>query len=167
MIALLTTAVTAVPSPAPATGMTPEQMQQLLMDALSVAKTIPWPAVGAIFVALIVVCAAVLQIAAFFRGEAQRRAEAYAEAIRIRQQQLEITEKVQRDASQALKDNMDAAYQDDYRYYIKQLTAKNYPAIWGKIPLKAMDAVGKIVYSEDIAPEDRAARIILVLKQLA
>ena len=115
-------------------------------------------------ITLILITRAVLAIAEFFKKEDIRREEAYRETLRIRAEQQAIVARLQREATQAFLDNIEAAYKQDFEYYRGKIAAGKYPDIWGKIPKELQEEVAGFVYKDDLKPEEKSARIILLIR---
>lgn len=120
-----------------------------------------WKAV-VVIVGIIALC--MFYIALYFYKENKRREEAYKEAIRVKQLQEKNIERMQLEVSQAIKQNMDVAYKQDFDYYKDCITQGKYLLVWGKIPAVFREKVLEFIYREDLSPEDKSARIIQVVR---
>jgi len=123
-----------------------------------------WKAV-VIIVGIVAIC--VLMIAKYFYDENKRRKEAFVEAKRIKKEQYELTERLQRDASEAFRLNMDTAFKQDYEDFSRYIKDKKYSSVLMNIPGELHEEVGKHLYREELDEYDRAARIINILKRVS
>lgn len=130
------------------------------IDTFMAAPT--WKALVGI-IGLIAVCA--LTIARYFWKEDLRREEAFKKAEADRNKQSALLEQVQKDASAALRLNMDIVYKQDYDYFVKMIPLKKYPEVLLKIAPIYFDKIATFLYNETLTPEDRAARILLIIKK--
>ena len=116
-------------------------------------------------IALILLVLAILSIAKYFKNEDIRREAAYQESLRIKAEQDKNLARLQQETTQAFLDNIDAAYKQDYEYYRDKITQGKYAAIWGKIPPLLQEEIAAFVYKDDLKPEEKAAKIILIVRR--
>jgi hypothetical protein len=109
---------------------------------------------------------AAFKIAKYFENEDKRRREAYEYDLKVRNQQAENTARMQRDATQALLDNMDLTYGQDYNYCLQKIREQKYPAVYAKFNTKFQEQIAAFLYDETLTPEQRAARVILVVRPI-
>jgi sensor histidine kinase regulating citrate/malate metabolism len=116
-------------------------------------------------VVLILLTMAIITIATYFKQEGIRRAQAFAEAERIRTEREKNLERLQADLIKDAMENLDDAYQEDYIYYKDKISVGKYADIWGKIPQQFQEEIASFVYKDELKPEDRSARIILTVRK--
>jgi len=146
------------------TEISPDSAWQMLAEAMAVPITIPWVKIA--YQAIVMLVMGILVIAKYFFDKNKRETEAYKTDIETRQRQSELLERAQHDAASSMRDNLAGAYADDYKLYVKMITKEDYSFLGnGKIPLKCIDEISHFVYNKDLAVEDRASRIILVVKK--
>jgi hypothetical protein len=116
-------------------------------------------------VTIILITMAILSITKYFKNEDLRREQAYQESLRIKAEQNKNLARLQQETTQAFMDNVDAAYKQDYEYYKDKITQGKYAAIWGKIPQNLQEEVASFVYKEDLKPEEKSAKIILIVRR--
>jgi len=122
-----------------------------------------WKAV-VIIIGILGVC--FLIIAKYFFDENKRRKEAFLEAQKIKKEQAETAERLQRDASIALIENMDSAFEQDFQDFKRYIDEKKFSSILMNIPRQYHQEIGTFLYNEDLNSQDRAARIINIFKDI-
>ena len=158
MMTLLLVAATPIATATP----DPESM---LSNALSMGASLPG-LLGAIFVGLVVVAWAIFKISKYFEEKGKREREAYDEDQRVRKLQADNTARMQNDAVQALMDNMDLSYRQDYDYCVLKIKDKKYSAVYAKFNLQFKEQIATFLYDESLTPEFRAGRVIQVVRKL-
>ena len=123
-----------------------------------------WKAV-VIIIGILAIC--ILMITKYFVDENKRRRDAYLEAKKIKEQQNKIAEKLQYDASLALRQNMDTMFEQDFEDFTIYIEEKRYSNVLMNIPRKYHHELGVFIYNEELNAEDRAARIISILKDIS
>lgn len=149
-----------LPSGAP---QTPDQIIALLADSLALAKGLP-AALGAIFIGIVALAMAMLMIAKYFAEKGKREDEAYKTDLRIKTEQATNLARIQKDAATSLATNLDLAYKQDYEYFVVKIKAEKYDAVCAKIAPKFHVELSKFIYDTALPAEERAARIIMVIK---
>lgn len=151
-------------SPTPVPGsMDVDQIIQMLSNALSIGKGLPG-IFGAIFVGVVAIAIALLLIAKYFSDRGAREAAAYALNLQIQQTQAENLARMQQDSTTAFLSNMAITYQQDYQYFIQMINVGTYSGIYAKIAPQFQEQVSKFIYDSSITPENRAARVIMLIQ---
>lgn len=150
-----------IPSPLPINS--PDQIIAILADSLSMAKGLPG-ILGAIFVGIIALALALLIIAKYYADKGAREKEAYETDMKVRQIQAINLTRMQKDAASSLLDNMDLSYRQDYDYYVQKIGEGKFDAVYVKINPKFYTELSTFIYDQSIPPEQRAARVILIVK---
>lgn len=150
------------PSPVPP-SLSVDQIIDILGSSLSIAKGLPG-VLGAIFVGIVALAIALLLIAKYFMDRGVREREAYETDLRVRKLQAENLSRMQRDATIALISNMDLSYKQDYEYFVLKIRDGKYEAVYVKINPKFHEKLVTFLYDAALTPEERAARVILVIK---
>jgi len=112
----------------------------------------------------VVVSIAVWWIKIFHSKEVREQA-AFEEAQRIKKEQDVNNTRVMSDAIKAFQAGIDSVYAQDYKFYQDWLTQKEYYKIMMKVPDAKQPLLAAFLYNETIPVTDRAARIIMVVKQ--
>lgn len=162
----LTSLAEVVPSPTPTSlpgTIDADQLMQMLSNALAIASGLPG-IFGAVFVGLIALVIAILLIAKYFLEKGAREKEAYLTDLKIRQTQEENLARMQKDATSAFLSNMDISYAQDYQYFIQMIKAEKYDAVYAKVASKFHEGIAQFIYDTSISAEDRAARVIMLVK---
>lgn len=148
--------------------MTIAQILQMLQNALTTAAGMPG-LVGIIFVSIIGFVIAVLVIANYFYAKGQREAAAYQAQLQAQQTQDANLAQEQQDAAQALINNMNDVYQQDYTYFVQMLSATppNTVAVYAKLSVQFQTQIASFIYDSTIPATQKAAQIILLMKQAA
>jgi hypothetical protein len=116
---------------------------------------------------IILICLVYLTgfITKYLYDKNKRESDAYNEALRIKKIQETNLQKMQGDATQALIDNMDIAYEQDYEYYVKMIKSQTYKAVYAKVAVQFYDKIAEIIYREELTPEQRSAMIINIVRK--
>jgi hypothetical protein len=141
----------------------PETILAMLQDALKVAGQLPG-VLGAILIGFISLAIGLLLIAAVMNSREKRERAAYEYDLTIRKIQAENLERIQRDASQALMQNMDSKYKEDYKIFTAAIAEKKYERVCVKCDSRFHETIANFLYDEKLSAEDRAARVILVIR---
>jgi len=140
-----------------------DQIIQMLSSALVIGKGLPG-FFGAIFVGVVGIAIAALLIAKYFFDRGAREAAAYALNLQIQQTQAENLARMQQDATTAFLSNMAITYQQDYQYFIQMIKGNTFEGIYAKIAPQFHTQIAQFIYDQTISPEERAARVIMIVK---
>ena len=140
-----------------------DQILELLANAVKIAAGLPGLP-GMIFVCIVALAAAILVIAKYFMERGAREKEAYLLDQKVKQVQLENLARMQKDAATALISNMDLSYKQDYEYFTQKIKEQRYSSVYVKIAAKFHTSLAGFIYDETLSAEERAARIILLIK---
>lgn len=141
-----------------------DDLMTMLANALLIGKSIPG-IFGAIFVTFIALAISIALIAKYFIQRNLRETTAFDQDQLERKTLANNLAQMQADATSALIQNMDTVYTQDYQYYVQQITAANYPAIYLKIAPQFYTAVSQFLYDNTLTPTQKAARIIQVVRK--
>ncbi|MGZ6369241.1 MAG: hypothetical protein ACXWPM_00770, partial [Bdellovibrionota bacterium] len=135
----------------------------MVENAMKIGANLPG-VLGAIFVALVAVAIAIILIAQYFVALGQRERDSYNANLAAQQLQNANLSRMQIDATQALIDNMDIVYKQDFDYFAKQIAAKQYSSIYVKVAPEFHPQIANFLYDESLAAPVRAARVIGVIR---
>jgi hypothetical protein len=152
------------PTPLPApTGDVADMLLQMMPDVIAMGKTLPG-VLGAIFVALVAVAAGILLIARYYNSKGARETAAYEADQQARKIQTDNLARMQRDAVQAMVENLEESYRQDYEYLTQKIQAKDYAACYLKFSPMFREKIAAFLYDEALPAAQRAGQIILIVK---
>ena len=158
-------AQTTIPTPTPS-PLDIDNITAILQSSLKIAGSLPG-VLGAIFVAVIGLTLAVLLIAKYFVNKGAQETAAYQAQLQTQLTQNSNLAKMQVDAAQALINNMNTLYQQDYDYFVQMLGANNYVAIYAKLDVQFHTKIAGFIYDATIPATQKAASIIHLMQAVS